>query len=1074
MRPSRILVLVVGVLIAALLWTTRNKFPNGGRRAVLETPGPAQEAHAPELRSDSRVIEEAAPAAQAQAHSATRREEVSSPVVTGWVVDSAGDPVAGCLVEMTVLTRRDLEWEPAWKEGEWGPTDSPSQRTWTGSDGRFSFERWLGEEETGRFVLSASDVERGRASGTFSYPPGEEGAIRLVLPDSDPLVVAVVRSDGSPAPGAMVEQFGIAPRVGESAPQAIGPEDISARHVHATAVADEVGIATIPRFDGEQALVATLENAVSLPWRGRPQGRITLRLLDSFELSGTVILPDWSDLHYEGERRMRIALLQGSMERNLTILRHIEAGDWGPIRLPRVEGAVYRVYLEGSPIIPVQEDFAAPATGAHIYLELRAERGRNIWITAVNREGEIIHGSEATLRWEEDGTEHSVTRGARPDGNINIWSFPDEVSSAIDVHIEAPGYISNDYPDQDFSIGVNEEGLTIPLDRAGRITGTVSSHGEPVSDFRVLAISEGHPWVYAAEDFWGREDGSFELDGVAPGAALVIASSPEHPPGNPTSVTVREGEDSPVELELADGGKRGGVVLAADTGRPIVGARIRQRVSTALGPAAFWGPAVVTDETGAFEIDGMKRGVTLLRVSADDYSDDLVRVTDSLRDDAPPIRIDLSPLQSFDVTLHGPGNYASFHAYSQVTGMELPLTPFDAGGRAHFEGVAAGRHVLKIAGGWDDEDEESILVVFELTPGKRRNLDVAIGGANHLLVHFEPKDPAVLPADKRVGVEVRYRSSKGLEAYRFGMLDEDGRFEADCFDAPIVWVRLVSMEGTILAAAQGVFRDGELVLDLDDSEEPFRLRVVDPEKHPVAGVEVRALDPVSTILGPHYRTDAEGFAELYGLPSHPVRIELFHDSRGMRLGVDLDPSRPDPTLTLAANAAIQLVASSPAGPVPSAEAVFLDGKTRYTPSRRRADSTGTLTWSLLSPGTYRVRVSAPSHWPETLEVRASPNPTPLPVPLRRLGDLTLHFVDDSGLPLSGVPIDLIDTMTGKSVATWAANGLVDASPKTDNGGTATYHRLPEGDYIARNPQGLELAHPHVTGAETTEITIRVP
>ncbi|HED66115.1 MAG TPA: carboxypeptidase regulatory-like domain-containing protein [Planctomycetes bacterium] len=222
-------------------------------------------------------------------------------------------------------------------------------------------------------------------------------------------------------------------------------------------------------------------------------------------------------------------------------------------------------------------------------------------------------------------------------------------------------------------------------------------------------------------------------------------------------------------------------------------------------------------------------------------------------------------------------------------------------------------------------------------------------------------------------------------------------------------------------------------------------------------------------------TDGEGVAELGELADGRFFVDLLRDGEGLLVGAEIDASSGEAELVLDGKASLELLVVSHGLPRPGATGLFLDQAGEISVTRRRADSSGLLTWNRLTPGAYRVRVTAPDHWTEEIEARAGEGRSPTPVALRRLGDLRIRLISEEGVPLAGVALELTDRTTGASVADWLERGLVEGgSERTDAAGELFLSRLPEGEYRVRvaGPGGVELGVVEVVGGGESVVELR--
>ncbi|HED64424.1 MAG TPA: carboxypeptidase regulatory-like domain-containing protein [Planctomycetes bacterium] len=983
----------------------------------------------------------------------------------GWVLDPDGRGIAGAVVRLTHLEGADLEWEPSWKVDEWGRVDRQVQETRTDSEGGFQFAATDAREGGDPCLLDAAAQGYATSATQFDAAAAAE-PIRLVLTPAEPVRVQVVDAQGVPVAGAEVSQFGVASEE-EARTRARGPGTWR-RYLEHVTIADGNGLATLPRLGGEQVLVAREGSRRSLPWRGVPRGRVVLRLLPTFRLSGLVSLPDWSSLGYEGERRIRITAKRGGIERQLAALRGVDAGPYGPVELPVLPGATYTVHLEGSPIIPVRRSFDVPSADDETRVDLEAELGTPLWVLVTDMENEPIEDSRVTLRWTYEGRPNHVTRHSDADGYANMWSLPPVTFSIV---ASAPGYATEEFT----GFELPEDGGHIPvrLVPAARVRGKCFFRGEPVTDFSVTAYADG-PARWTTKQFTAREDGSFELDDAPAGRAFVIASTEDLPPSDPVAVEVREGEEAEVRIELREGWPRSGVVVDGETGKPIPHARIRRSMVAQLLAENWWGTDVLTGVDGGFRLEALPEGRSAIEVSAPGYATFLTLVDGGDRFTESPIHVALERTVSIRIQLTGlsPGSYGGFDATGQGPTGSLPMKWFSPDGVAEYPDASPGYYRIQVRGDPNARDRISASVDIHAKPRRNILVPVRVGGPNRLSVHLDLD--SIAGSDDELWAQLRYRTPGGKDMLLVGPFSPEGVFEVDGIDAPSVWVEAIRRSGESLAASQGSFADGTLSLELSAEDTPFHLRVVDDHGEPLPAVYVMVIDPRTGAYGASGSTGADGTIDLRGLPRREVEVNLYSKTHGFRTAAPISGKDDGAELVLSATASLELDVQHDGTPISGVNARLLTAGNEVYYSGQTSDAQGVVTWSKLHPGTYRVRIMHPSYWQVEREVSATVDPRPIEIAMRALGDLSLRVVSSEGVAVAGLRMELVDGASGESVQEWISGDRgIDASLVTDERGECELNGLPEGQYRVFAAGGEELGEARVVGSARSEVELRI-
>jgi len=174
------------------------------------------------------------------------------------------------------------------------------------------------------------------------------------------------------------------------------------------------------------------------------------------------------------------------------------------------------------------------------------------------------------------------------------------------------------YPSSERRASVDAGELTLEVPSPGRLQGRVRDFdGKPMGAFLVVARTDegqlyGQPFVSG--------DGTFDLGELVPGLYEVTAEASGLPPSRAEPVEISPGATAEADLTIEEGRAVRGVVLDADTKRPIPGARIARSGSVMLEwPLSEPKTSTTTDLNGRFAIRRLSRDESLV-VSAPGYN----------------------------------------------------------------------------------------------------------------------------------------------------------------------------------------------------------------------------------------------------------------------------------------------------------------------------------------------------------------------------------------------------------------------------------------------------------------------
>jgi hypothetical protein len=942
-------------------------------------------------------------------------------------------------VQAVAWAQSDADWEPAWHLDDWGPLDRSRIACQTDENGAFHLAEeaqaalgWALWASHPGFVASCAVIDGAATTGSETL---------LVLEPGPPLRVDVVGPDGRGASAAIVHQYGTTP------PSALRGEDgrtmERARRLFVERYeTDRGGTAELGRFPGEVVLVASAGGMTSAPWRGIPDASVRLVLEECFTIGGSIAFPDWSHLNYAGERRLLVEVRSPTGTLGLASARNVVAGLWGPLTLPIVSAGRYTLRLEGSPIVPVHQEFDAPAPGEHLVVNLAPEVGHPLWIQALDERGKGIPDAEACSFWKEEGRERVLRRRGDLEGYIVNWSFP--TGARVNSFVTAPGFAGQWHGEVIFPEATP---VTHPvtLKQAASLAGRCMSDGKPVSDFEVVVWEPSRSeFTQIRREFNGRPDGSFEFSDAPTGFVAIAAATRDRPYSRPLHLTLPTRD--PVVIDLAPPLPGRGQIVDLETGAAVPEARVQIVAVVREGPLRLWGSPHSVDSDGRFEFAGFVSGQNAVRVSAGGYTDREVRAV-SLDGVVDFGRVSLDRPRTLELRLEAETAFDFAQVTAQGSGgtPPLPLATFDSAGFVRFEGAGAGTNYVRLLG-----SPQAPWISLRLTldsghdwsfshklNGKRR-LTVEVGGTSEDLASI-------------VGLSVSYSSPDGVHTELGLPFEPNQTLSLEGIDSDSACVRVMGPV-KVMASAMTELRGEELHARLDLAEEPFVLRVVDANGAPVSGVFVSVSDTRPSALYLYATSTADGLCFFTGLPARPVLISLQHETLGRRLGVVVDGSKKEAVLVLTNDARLHLETVDVDAPIAGVRA---RASTASIGSRwsvlGHSDDGGQLVADNLGEGAYVVALDHPDCWPVTLEAKASSTPSPQRVQIRRRGALSFALRSPEGSAHAGKTLELHSLEFDTDVTEWLGEGMVVSQTglTSDSKGEIRIERLPRGPYRYR-------------------------
>lgn len=1043
-RLAILILALAGIGVLLWRWSARGTpAPDASGEVALEAdPGPLAEQQATERNApeEGAIERESLPPGQ--------RELVpdSKASLRGKVITLDGAPVPGALVSWLAQQEEDTEGTPAWPGASWGAAARHTVVRRTEADGSFEFARDAAGPLPYGSVLLAQHPEYFQGGHDLGVEPEAWPAeVRIRLEPAEPIDVRVVDGDEQGQADVTVFHAGVPRRPSAGEPPLASHE----RFLFQQALTDASGHARLAPFRGEQAFWAERGEEASVPWQGPRPKHVTLRLGASFTIGGTLALPDWAsfDEEWEGERRILVSAQEGNLWRPVARLRDVAAGSWGPLRVPLGVAKAYTVRLEGIPITPIEETFAAPAPGSHRRIDFAAELEAYCYLLVMDEAEQPIPTARAVAWWGDPSLSlpptvpQHVEGAARADGFLFLGGLP---MGKVRYQVSAPGY--------SFVEGIIEPGSHFPvvLVRGGRVEGRCRRAGKPVRDFEIVYWRNGPSHQRRSRSFFDREDGAFTLDDLTPGEWSVSATSPGSPLGRPATVRIEAEGVAELELELGVPLAGGGRVLAGNSDEPVAGARVQPYSSGGVERCFPWGPPAITAEDGGFVLEAFVPGTNYLSVEAAGYGSTETKAFAEGQDFLDFGDIRLFEPRSFELRLLG---LEELHGLSpldlRATTMKsavLPPTHFRADGTLRYEAVPPGILWLFIT----TPDENWARLHLHLEPGKDWRFDYKIAGEKRLRVialdeHGKPVPPAttigVLAQEVNGVFVMRSKYTPGEK----GIVE----FEGLRANEAQVWIaaeRSAPAASRDVTLVEGVVTEVTLRL----GEAPLRLRVVDPEGQPMAGVwaSVRSLEG-NQIIG-RDDTDSEGWASIRGLPRGMARLDLAHGIAGRRDDLLFDAGQDEQVFVLDARSSLELRLLD--GSVPLAGvAVRLETSGAYALSDPRStDEHGVTRFGPLGEGAYGFGCRRADCWPLYRKLEVGPKDQGVhELQMRRLAGLELVLRDANGTPIAAAEVELRSLEFGVEVAEWVRADRVTAPQglRTNALGVLRLEGLPRGQYI---------------------------
>jgi hypothetical protein len=969
------------------------------------------------------------------------RSDSASIQLLARVVDEESNGIEGVTISWTSLLPLPLGRLREWGTIDWHAIDAATVTCTSDPRGNFNFAVAPSEADSVGSVLWLTHPDFEALPVLVDARADAWKTVTLCrLKRLQCATVQVTDADNKPVDGARVEQCALLPDSSSN----VDERTLRAyRMFHRVWTTDPTGKLRAGVVDGQQGWWASKGQFLTKPvFSKSPSGSdVNLILRPSFELHGRVRLadgkPDGTPI------RLRADIDGDEGPAALDQLVVTDSLEFGPRKIPTVEGALYHFRLDGGGLVSCEVTRPAPAAGEEVEIELATSAAGAIAVRVVDTEQAKVFGATVTVSFQ---LEHAWRQVYETTGDDGVARISGVVGGSILLDVIARSFAAQRFGPFTVAADGTDEVISVELHRAGILRGTCMHAGEPVRDFAVTLWGADRTKPITRQ-FSNRRDGRFELEDAALGEAHVLAFSDKHAHSTVVDTQVTVSQPSEVTLDLPDGLRAVGRVIDAGTLEPLAAARVQLWVVNGSIGLAEQGPPVAAANDGRFELSNVAPGLVRFHVTAPGYASVTPTSTATVGQTLDFGVLALTRRGSFDVRLVGDKSTDLTGFTCSLSGFEAyPDVEFNALGIAHFENIAAGPWEVTAKG----PNDFSRLVRTVLAAGHPWVLDMPIASDRRIDVRIVPAAGEGLP--DKLGVECLFRGNANERVSDWRDVDESGRTTLDHIARDRVYLE-VSSGDVVIATTRVDLVAGDNHVDIHLDGRRQSIRVVDRAHQPMPATMVTLVDPTfAECMRISERAGPDGVASFAHLPFERGIAVLEHASLGTHLDVPVDLSNAereavevmfDPSATMRAALVDGAAAVSGAG-------VRISDRTRlYVLADTATDEHGQVTYGPVSAGEMMIDVIDPRVWREQFSVHSTQDEHVTTVQVRRLGGVELTARNASGVLMRDVGVALYCSDLKTDVATWIADGRVGGAPQqlvTDASGKLHVNGLPRGNY----------------------------
>jgi len=563
------------------------------------------------------------------------------------------------------------------------------------------------------------------------------------------------------------------------------------------------------------------------------------------------------------------------------------------------------------------------------------------------------------------------------------------------VVVNAPGYTTARVPNIEVEDGKTAPDVEVDVETGAKLTGRVTGpDGSPLAGVFVRNDQMGgnaRVMRFDGNDNSATTDpsGEYTMDALEPGEKTLSFSRNGYITQQKT-VTVAGGKDARLDVQMSTGIRATGFVVT-DSGAPVPDATV-----AALSASSDGGRNARSDSNGAFTIEGLAPGHYTFNASKAGYTAGTVRDVDIAS--SGPVRVILKNGGVITGHVNGltPQEIEQTTVYANAAGGGGPMgsstAPVDSGGNFRIEGAPSGtvRITARTGAMFGGSTKSAAPKTVELEPGGTAQVDIDFKSSTVIRGRVTRNGAAVPNAQVMFmphGAKSQTSASTSADA--------DGRYELSGLDDGTYTVQAVDMERLNPFATQYEVH-GSGTFDITIKTVTLRGRVVDTaDTRPLAdaSVELRPSTGSTVFGGRGAQTDAAGNFVIENIASGTYQITADksgygHDARQIIIG-DSAPEDVQFRLSPSDGITIRAVDMRDNSALTVNVSRVVDAQGNDLPSGNFFGSSEVVKLPL-SPGTYRVTVSARNYAPQTITMSS---PSQQTVRFSPGGTINLHSRD---------------------------------------------------------------------------------